>query len=155
MKKISFKNQPHFSHTMMWQYWLSKTKPKKSSDQPETLSIGCYRILKIFYLTEFSTDWLTAYLPTRPPASLMPSDSHNSTMAKAMGLIFFAIKHRFSLRGAFCHTAVHAMCSSWTYHGPPLCPFIFVHNEKCWLHMMASICYRNHLVLHSQTTFFL
>jgi len=46
----------------------------------------------------------------------------NSTMAKATGLIFSLFKCRFSLRGAFCHTAVHAMHSSWTYHGPPLCP---------------------------------
>jgi len=52
----------------------------------------------------------------------MPSDSRNSTMAKATGLIFFAVQHRFSPRGAFCHTAVRAMHSSWTYHGPSLCP---------------------------------
>jgi len=32
------------------------TSPKKSSDRPETLSTSCYRILKIFYLTEVSTD---------------------------------------------------------------------------------------------------
>jgi len=37
-------------------------------------------------------------------------------------LDFFAIQRRFSPRGAFCHTAVHAMHSSWTNHGPPLCP---------------------------------
>jgi len=53
----------------------------------------------------------------------MPSDSHNSvnkTMAKAIArLDFFAVQCRFSPRGAFCHTAVHAMHSSWTYHGPP------------------------------------
>jgi len=55
-KKISPKNQPHFSHMTMWQYWLGKTKHKKSSDQPETLSTSCYRTLKIFYLTEFSAD---------------------------------------------------------------------------------------------------
>jgi len=28
-EKISPKNQRHFSHTMMWQYWLGKTKPNK------------------------------------------------------------------------------------------------------------------------------
>jgi len=43
-------------------------------------------------------------------------------MAKATGLIFFTIQRRFNLRGAFCHTAVHAMHSLWTYHGPTLCP---------------------------------
>jgi len=54
----------------------------------------------------------------------MPSDLRNSTMTKAMGLIFFAIQHRFSPRGAFCHTALHAIHSSWTHHGPPLCPHL-------------------------------
>jgi len=48
----------------------------------------------------------------------MLSDSRSSTMTKATGLIFFAVQRRFSQRGAFCHTAVHAMHSSWT----PLCP---------------------------------
>jgi len=28
-KEISPQNQPQFSHTTMWQYWLGKTKPKK------------------------------------------------------------------------------------------------------------------------------
>jgi len=46
----------------------------------------------------------------------MPSDS---TMSKATSL-FFAVRCYFSLRGAFCHTDVHTMRSSWTYHGPPL-----------------------------------
>jgi len=52
----------------------------------------------------------------------MPSDSRNSTMAKATGLIFFAVQRCFSQRSAFYHTAVHAMHSPWTYHSPPLCP---------------------------------
>jgi len=52
----------------------------------------------------------------------MPSDSRNSTMAKAMGLIFFTVQCHFSPRGAYCHAAVNAMHSLWTYHGPPLCP---------------------------------
>jgi len=42
-------------------------------------------------------------------------------MAKATGLIF-VVQRRFSLRGAFCHAAVHAMHSSWTYQGLPLYP---------------------------------
>jgi len=52
----------------------------------------------------------------------MPLDSRNSTMAKATGLFFFAVQRHFSPRGAFCHTAVHAIHPSWIYHGPPLCP---------------------------------
>jgi len=51
-------------------------------------------------------------------------------MAKTTGLIFFAIQRRFSLRGAFCHTAVHAMHSSWTYHGPPFCPIHLCSPQK-------------------------
>jgi len=37
------KNQLQFSNMMMEQYWLGKTK---LSDQPETFSISCYRLLK-------------------------------------------------------------------------------------------------------------
>jgi len=51
----------------------------------------------------------------------MPSNLCNLTMAKATGLIFFAVQCHFSLRGAFCHTAVHTMHSLWTYQCPPLC----------------------------------
>jgi len=83
---------------------------------------------------------MPACLPACPPACLMPSDSRNSTMAKTTGLIFFAVQRHFSPRGAFCHTAVHAVHSSWTYHGPPLCP---IHHEKCRLYVIASICYGN------------
>jgi len=106
-KLLSSKNQPHFSHMMMWQYWLGKTKPKSLQIDP-MLSTSCYRILKIFYLIEFSTD-----------CACLPSDSHNSTMAKAGYGLDFAVQCRFSPRGAFCLIAVHAMHSSWTYHARP------------------------------------
>jgi len=66
--------------------------PKKSSYRPEMLSTSCYKILKILYLTEFSTDW---WLP-----ACLPSDSRNSTMAKATGLIFSL----FNARGHQDHT---------------------------------------------------
>jgi len=104
----------------MWQYWLGNTKPKKAF----RLNLNAFKKLllnfeknlfnKIFY-------WLTN--------CPMPSDSRNSTMAKATGLIFFTVRHR--PRGAFCHSAVHTVHSSWTYHSPPFLPFIFVHHEKC------------------------
>ena len=42
----------------------------------------------------------------------MSSDKRNSIMAKAKGL---TVQHHFSLRGAFWHTAVRKMHSSWTY----------------------------------------
>jgi len=40
----------------MERYWLGKANPEQASDQPETPSTSCYRILKMIYLTEFSTD---------------------------------------------------------------------------------------------------
>jgi len=55
----------------MGQYWLGKTKLSERSQQEKNYSM------------EFSTDWLTCLTEF-----LMPSDSHNLTMAKAMGLIF-------------------------------------------------------------------
>jgi len=47
----------------------------------------------------------------------MPSDLHNSTYR----LDFFTVQHYCSPRGAFWHTAVCTMHSSWTYQYPPLC----------------------------------
>ena len=54
-EKASPKNQPHFSLTMMKQYWLS---PNKLSDQPKMLSTSCYGIFKTIYflLTEELTE---------------------------------------------------------------------------------------------------
>jgi len=64
---------------MMGQYWLAKTKLKL---WPKYFQKVVMEFLKN-HLTEFSTDWLT-----KLTHCLMPSDSHNSTMAKAMGLTF-------------------------------------------------------------------
>jgi len=56
---------------------------------PKCPLISCCRIFfKKIYLTEFSTDWLTNCLLACLPACLMPSDQHNSTMARAIRLIF-------------------------------------------------------------------
>jgi len=95
----------------MGQYWLSKRKPKKLSDRPEMLSKNYHRILKISYLTEFSTDYTNC---------LMPSDQRNSIMVK---INFFTVRCRFSPRGAFWHTAVCSMHSSGTY--TPQSSFVF------------------------------
>jgi len=48
--------QLQLSQLTVGQYWLG---PNKFSDRPEMLSKSCHEIFKIFYLTEFSTDWLT------------------------------------------------------------------------------------------------
>jgi len=53
-KKISPKNQPHFSHTM-WQYWLGKTKLKKVFRSTRNAFNKLLQNFKIFHLTEFST----------------------------------------------------------------------------------------------------
>jgi len=57
---------------------------------------------------------------------------------------FFAIRRRFSLRGAFCYTAVHAMHSSWTYHGSPLCPIHLCSLQKVLISWQA--CHGFHLL---------
>jgi len=78
----------------------------------------------------------------------MPSGSHNSTMAKATGLIFYCLT-LLSPRGAFCQTAVHTMHSSWTYQCPPLCPIHLCTPQKCKFcgrHVMASIIVHNFIV---------
>jgi len=67
-KVKSPKNQPQFSQTMMEQYWLGQIKPKQTFKStwnvfkklPWNFKNILYNgILKIFYLMEFSTDWLT------------------------------------------------------------------------------------------------
>jgi len=54
----------------------------------------------------------------------MPSDKCNSTIARAMGLIF-TIQHRFGLRGAFWHT-YNAFSMDL-----PVSSLIFADSEKC------------------------
>jgi len=75
----------------------------------------------------------------------MPSDSCNSTMAKATGLIFLLFNVASAQEVPFAiplymQSILHGLTVAL------LCvPFIFVHHEKCRLHVMASICYGNHL----------
>jgi len=70
----------------------------------------------------------------------MPSDSGNSTMAKAMGLIFLLFDITSAQEVPFSiYAAAYTMHSSWTYQDPPLC---LIHHEKCRFcgrHGMASI----------------
>jgi len=72
----------------------------------------------------------------------MPSDSRNSTMAKAMGLIFSLFDVTSAQEVPFA-IPLYIQC---VLHGPCtalLCvPFIFVHHEKCLFsgrHVMACI----------------
>jgi len=77
-------------------------------------------------LQKFSLKLLNGifYWPTNClPACLMPSDQHNTTMAKATCLIFSTVQHHFGLRGAFWHTAVCTIHSSWIYL--PVPSFVF------------------------------
>jgi len=73
----------------------------------------------------------------------MPSDSRNSTMAKATGLIF-SLFNVASTREVPFAIPLYMQC---ILHGLTTAflrvPFIFVHHKKCRLHMMASICYGN------------
>jgi len=72
----------------------------------------------------------------------MPSDSRNSTMAKAMGLIFslFNVASAREVPFAIPLCILHGLTTAL------LCvPFIFVRHEKCRLHVMVSICSGNRL----------
>jgi len=75
----------------------------------------------------------------------MPSDLRNSTMAKATGLIF-SLSNVASAREVpfaiplYMQCILHGLTTALLY-----VPFIFVHHEKCRLHMMASICSGNRL----------
>jgi len=61
----------------------------------------------------------------------MPSDSRNSTMAKATGLIFSLFNVTSAQEVPFAIPLyMHAMHSSWTYHGPPLCPIHLCSSQK-------------------------
>jgi len=54
-RRISPQNQPQFSHLTIWQYWLGKTKPKKSLQiNPKRFQQEATKFCKKFYLTEFS-----------------------------------------------------------------------------------------------------
>ena len=66
------------------------------------------------------TDWLTD--------CLMPSDKCNLITTKATGLIFSLFD--IASTGAFWHTAVCTMHSSWTYQYPLCVPFIFADNKS-------------------------
>ena len=45
--------QPQFSQTMMWQYWLGKTKPKQAFRLTQN---ACKKLLWNFKKLKFSTD---------------------------------------------------------------------------------------------------
>jgi len=75
----------------------------------------------------------------------MPSDSRNSKMAKATGFIF-SLLNVASAREVPFALPLYMQCILHELTMALLCaPFIFVHHKKCRLHVMASICYGNHL----------
>ena len=100
-------------------YWLGTVKLRMSS---WTHPLGWYTILKISYLVDFSSKWLTnqpnkqmsnwlAYLLTY---LLMPSDKRNSIMAEATGLNPLITVHiHFVPRRAFLPTIAAPMLTSW------------------------------------------
>jgi len=66
-KQISSKNQPHFSHTTTWQYWLGKTKPKKVF---RSIRNAFNKLLQKFknFLFNGIIYWLTNYVTNCLPA---------------------------------------------------------------------------------------
>jgi len=117
----------------MWQYWLGNTESKKAF----RLILNTFKkLLQNFLKNLFNRIfWLTA--------CLMPSDSRNSTMAKATALMFLLLLDVASAREV---PFAIPLCIQCVLHGLStalLCvPFIFVHHEKCRYsgrHVMAFI----------------
>ena len=106
------------------------------------LSTSCYGILKIIYLMEFSTDWVS---------KLMPSDKRNSITAKATGLIF-SLFDVASARQVPFGIPQYIQCILHGLNSVPLCiPFIFADSEKCrfgdstwWLPFVTEIVHICH-----------
>jgi len=73
-------------------------------------------------------------------------------MAKATGLIFLLYNVASARKVPFA-LPLYMQC---IFHGLTmalLCvPFIFVHHKKCRLHVIASICYGNRLVVATLIT---
>jgi len=126
----------NFSYITIWQHWLGNTKHIKAF----RLILNPFKkLLQNFknFLFNGIFYWLTN--------CLMPSDSRNSTMAKAMGLIF-SLFNVASARQVPFAILLYMQCILHGLTMVLLCvPFIFVHHKKCWLHVMASICYGNDL----------
>jgi len=119
-------------YMMMWQYWLGKTKPQRSF-----LNAFKKLLQNKKKLMEFSTDWLTAYLP----AWYLQICVIQQWLR--YGLVFFLLFNVTSARevsfGAllFIQCSLHELTSA--LHSVP---FIFAHHEKCRFcgrHIMASI----------------
>ena len=69
------------------------------------------RILKFFYVVEFSTDWLNDW----HTSLLMPSDKRNLIRAMAKGLISSLFQSHFVPRFAFSPTTTAPVLASWYY----------------------------------------
>jgi len=66
----------------------------------------------------------------------MPSDSHNLTMVKAAGLIFSLFNVASAQEAPFA-IPLYMQCILHGLTTAFLCvPFIFVHHEKCQLHVI-------------------
>jgi len=103
-RRISTLKPAKIPYITIWQYWLGNTKPKKA-----------FRlILKIKKLLNGIFYWLTNCLPT----CLMPSDSRNSTMAKATGLTFL-LYNIASAREVLFAILLYMQC---ILHGLTMCP---------------------------------
>jgi len=137
--KFTLKPATIFQMTM-GQCWLGITKSKKLSGRLKMLSKCCYEIFKKNWI-EFSTDWLTNYL--------MPSDKHNSIMARTMSLIF-SLFNVASAQEVLSAISLYMQCILHGLTSALLCvPFIFSHCEKCQYcgrYVMASIHSGNHPV---------
>jgi len=112
----------------MGKYWLGMTKPKKAFKLTWNVFNNCYRIF--LKKLEFSSDCL-------------PSDQHNSTMAKATHLIFSL----FDVTPAWVVPFGILQYVQYILHGLTIAllfvPFIFTDSKKCrfmwWLPLRNRI----------------
>ena len=132
--KILPTNQPNIFFVTAWQHWLGIAKPKNVFRS--TLNL-CIKLLWIFYLTDFSIDWLTDQ-----PTDWLSDWLHNSITAKAMGLVSSLFNIASSLRHVFSPTTATPMLASWFYQSLPLFSFVWMicGTTTSWLHRRLSNC---------------
>ena len=115
--KLSPQNQLDIYFLTFWEHWLGIAKPKNKCLQINPLN--SYEILKISYLTHFSTDCDFACLLTN--YSLMPSNRKHNSRTR---FDFFTNQCSFVPRCAFSPTAAATVLASGCYLCTPLISYI-------------------------------
>ena len=122
--KISPKNQLNIYFVTGRQYWLGTAKPKNVFRSTLSFAPSCFEILKISYLTEFSTDWLS----------------------DAFGFLLFLFFSLFSLFFSYVVCSkYHALQSALDKHNSEMAKVIY-------LHWSSSLCPETCLVTNHSSS---